>query len=66
MRKNIDIMKSPTPEQVAMLHQAMDIPVLADDEYSEFSETELRQFKRAKNWQAKTNSYASVIKKAAA
>ena len=30
-----------------MLHQAMDIPVLADDEYPEFSETELRQFKRA-------------------
>ena len=47
MRKNIDITKSPTQEQVAMLNQAMDIPVLADDEYPEFSETELRQFKRA-------------------
>lgn len=49
MLKNIDVTKNPTPEQVAMLTKAADLPVLDDDEYPEFSEAELLQFKRISN-----------------
>jgi uncharacterized protein (DUF4415 family) len=44
--KNIDVTKNPSPEQIAMLTKAAKIPVRADDEYPEFSATELLQFKR--------------------
>ncbi len=46
MRKNIDVTAKPSPEQIAMLEQAAGLPVEADDEYPEFSEAELMQFKR--------------------
>ena len=46
MQKNIDITKMPTPEQLAMLKRAAELNLPADSEYPEFSEEELRQFKR--------------------
>lgn len=46
MLKNIDVTQSPTPEQMEMLANAASSPVSEDDEYPEFSEEELRQFKR--------------------
>lgn len=46
MRKNIDITQNPTPEQAAMLSKAANLPIPPDDEYPEFTEEELLQFKR--------------------
>jgi uncharacterized protein (DUF4415 family) len=46
MRKTIDVTKAPSPEQVAMLHSAAELPIRADDEYPEFSENDLRNFRR--------------------
>lgn len=46
MRKNIDITKAPTPEQLEMLTRAETLPIPADSEYPEFTEAELLQFKR--------------------
>ncbi len=46
MRKNIDITKNPTSEQVATLTKATTFPIRAEDEYPEFSEAELLQFKK--------------------
>jgi len=46
MRKNIDISKSPSQEQIEMLTKAAKLPIHEEAEYPEFSETELLQFKR--------------------
>lgn len=46
MLKNIDVTKSPSPEQVAMLEKAAKLTLAANDEYPEFSEADLLQFKR--------------------
>lgn len=46
MLKNIDVTKSPSPEQVAMLEKAAKLTLSANDEYPEFSEADLLQFKR--------------------
>lgn len=49
MQKNIDVKAKPTSDQIAMLTNAMNLPVYDDDEYPEFSEEELLQFKRISN-----------------
>lgn len=46
MLKNIDVTKNPSAEQIAMLTRASQLPVPQDDEYPEFSESELMQFKK--------------------
>lgn len=46
MRKEIDVNKSPSPEQIEMMKTAASLPVGKDDEYPEFSEDELKQFKK--------------------
>jgi uncharacterized protein (DUF4415 family) len=46
MLKNIDITKNPTSEQLAMLTKATVFPLLPEDEYPEFSEADLLQFRR--------------------
>ena len=46
MRKTIDITKNPSREQIEMLTKAANLPIHAEAEYPEFSETELLQFKR--------------------
>jgi uncharacterized protein (DUF4415 family) len=46
MRKKIDITQKPTNEQIEMLKKAENIPVSENDDYPEFSEEELRQFKK--------------------
>lgn len=46
MRKEIDVNKSPSPEQIEMMKTAASLPVSKDDEYPEFSEDELKQFKK--------------------
>ena len=46
MRKTIDVTQDPTPEQIAMLTEAAKLPIPDDDEYPEFTEAELAQFKR--------------------
>jgi uncharacterized protein (DUF4415 family) len=49
MRKKIDVTKNPSPKQLEMLSKAEKLPVYVDDEYPEFSEIELLQFKRISN-----------------
>ena len=44
--KDIDIKKKPTQEQEAMIKNAKEKPIFTDDEYPEFSDAELLQFKR--------------------
>lgn len=44
MRKNIDVTRGPSHEQLAMLERAAAMPVPDDAEYPEFSEEELLQF----------------------
>ncbi len=46
MRKNIDVSKAPSSEQITMLEKAVTLPIQSDDEYPEFSEEELSQFRR--------------------
>jgi uncharacterized protein (DUF4415 family) len=46
MLKNIDITQNPTSEQIAMLTKATAFHVKSEDEYPEFSETELLQFRK--------------------
>jgi len=46
MRKTIDVTKKPSQEQIEMLAKAATLPIYAESEYPEFSETELLQFKR--------------------
>lgn len=45
-RVNIDVTKSPTPEQMEMLMSAAQLPIPEDAEYPEFSDEELMEFKR--------------------
>lgn len=49
MRKEIDITKKPTSEQIAQLLKAKEMPIPEDSEYPEFSEEDLLQFARIKN-----------------
>ena len=49
MQKRIAITKEPTPAQVEMLRKAAAMPLPADAEYPEFSEEELREFKKISN-----------------
>ncbi len=46
MRKEIDISKKATPEQLKMLADAAKLPFPKDAEYPEFSEEDLKQFKK--------------------
>ena len=46
MRKEIDISKKATPEQLKMLEDAARLPFPKDAEYPEFSEEDLKQFKK--------------------
>lgn len=46
MRKEIDISKKATPEQLKMLADAARLPFPKDAEYPEFSEEDLKQFKK--------------------
>jgi len=46
MRKTIDVTKKASQEQIEMLLTAAKLPIHAESEYPEFSETELLQFKR--------------------
>lgn len=46
MRKEIDISKKATPEQLKMLEDAAGLPFPKDAEYPEFSEEDLKQFKK--------------------
>lgn len=46
MRKEIDITKKATPEQLKMLADAAGLPFPKDAEYPEFSEEDLKQFKK--------------------
>ena len=46
MQKAIDITQKPTEEQLAMLMRAAKNGISADSEYPEFSEEELKQFRR--------------------
>jgi uncharacterized protein (DUF4415 family) len=42
----IDVTKGPTPEQIAMLKKAAILPVRPDDDCPEFTEEELKLFRR--------------------
>lgn len=42
----IDVTESPTPEQMEMLMSAAQLPIPEDAEYPEFSEEELKEFKK--------------------
>ena len=46
MRKTIDVTKRPSQEQIEMLANAAKLPINAESEYPEFSESELLQFRR--------------------
>lgn len=46
MLKNIDVKKNPTKQQEVMLKNAAQYSLSQDDEYPEFSEEELAQFKK--------------------
>ena len=46
VRKEIDISKKATPEQLKMLEDAARLPFPKDAEYPEFSEEDLKQFKK--------------------
>ena len=46
VRKEIDISKKATPEQLKMLADAAGLPFPKDAEYPEFSEEDLKQFKK--------------------
>ena len=46
MRKEIDISKKATPEQLKMLADAAKLPFPKDAEYPEFSEEDLKQIKK--------------------
>jgi uncharacterized protein (DUF4415 family) len=46
VRKEIDISKKATPEQLKMLADAAKLPFPKDAEYPEFSEEDLKQFKK--------------------
>ena len=46
MRKEIDISKKATPEQLKMLKDAARLPFPKDAEYPEFSKEDLKQFKK--------------------
>ena len=46
MQQTIDVTKTPTPEQLAMLAHAAEMDVPEDSEYPEFSADELLQFKK--------------------
>lgn len=46
MRKEIDITKKATPGQLKMLADAAGLPFPKDAEYPEFSEEDLKQFKK--------------------
>jgi uncharacterized protein (DUF4415 family) len=60
MRKNIDITKEPTSEQIEMLTKAMNIPVGDDAEYPAFSEEELFQFKKISDERKKDRQKQNV------
>lgn len=51
MRRNIDVTKKPSREQLAMLERAAEMPVPADAEYPELSEDELLQFTKVSDEQ---------------
>ena len=46
MRKNIEVTKEPTSEQIAMLQRVAALPISADNECPEFSKAELTEFRR--------------------
>lgn len=46
MQKNIDVNAIPSQEQIAMLRKAEKFPISPDDDYPEFSDNELLQFRR--------------------
>ena len=46
MRKNIEVTKEPTSEQIAMLQRVAALPISADNECPEFSKAELSEFRR--------------------
>lgn len=50
MRKEIDISKKATPEQLKMLEDAARLPFPKDAEYPEFSEEDLKQFKKSQKF----------------
>ncbi|MDR0948746.1 MAG: BrnA antitoxin family protein [Lachnospiraceae bacterium] len=60
MRKNIDITKEPTQEQITMLTKAMELPVSAEAEYPEFSEADLKQFREISDERKKERQKQNV------
>lgn len=46
VRKNIDISKGPTEEQIKMLEKAADMPIIYDEDSPCFTDEELKEFKR--------------------
>ncbi len=46
VRKNIDLAKGPSEEQIKMLEKAAKKPITYDDDLPKFSDAELKEFKR--------------------
>ena len=60
VRKDIDITKKPTSEQMEMLKKAEELPIPDDAEYPEFTEAELLQFQRISNVRKKERQKQTI------